>query len=84
MYIPICVGVVLCVVQEIKQILAVVVQRNVVNEGTFSQQLLFTSWSQLLEVTLHALVSGNIELAGEGRIMILFDLIQELLLKVRS
>ena len=61
-----------------------VVQRNVVNEAAFSQQLLFASWSQLLEVTLHAQVGGSVELEIPGRIALLFDLIQDLLLKVRS
>lgn len=68
--------------QEIKAILAVVVQRNGINEAAYSQQLLFASWSQLVEVTLHALAGGGGEREEPGRVAVLFDLIQDLLLKV--
>ena len=60
------------------------VQRNWINEAAYSQQLLFTSWSQLLEVTLHALIGGGGEWEEPGRITVLFNLIQDLLLKVRN
>ena len=61
-----------------------VVRRNEASEVVFSQQLLFASWSQLVEITLHALVGGGGEWNEPGRITLLFDVIQDLLLKVRG
>ena len=70
-------------VEEIRDILAVMVRWNEVSEVVFSQQLLFASWSQLVKITLHTLVGGGGEWNEPGRITLLFDVIQDLLLKVK-
>ncbi len=68
--------------QEIHEILAVVVSRNRVLECNHANRELFESWRQLVEVCLHSL-----EQAGVGRevkVAVLFELVQDLLLKVHT
>ena len=54
------------------------VERNSVSEKNHCKQHLLESWRQLVEVTLTTLVSGE----GEGKVNVLFELIQDILLKV--
>ena len=62
--------------------LEVVVERNSVLQNLHGNSHLFESWRQLVEVTLHALVQGGVR--EEGEVAVLFELTQDLLLKVRE
>ena len=60
------------------EILSVVVERNIISEVTHCRRHLLESWQQLVEVTLTTVVTGE----GRGKATVLFELIQDLLLKV--
>ena len=55
--------------------------RNLVNSHLNANYELFESWRQLLEVMLHCLAHSNMK--KELKIAVLFELIQDLLLKVQ-
>ncbi len=67
--------------QEIHEILVVVVMRNKVFDCNHGNYELFESWRQLVEVALHSL--GQVGVKSEVKVAVLFELIQDLLLKVR-
>ena len=57
-----------------------VTARNHVNGRAFANYELFESWRQLVEVMLHSLVHSDMK---KGlKVAVLFELIQDLLLKV--
>ena len=66
--------------QEILSILEMVVCRNQVREDVHVSCTLFEAWRQLVEVTLHSL--GEEGVRREVKMALLFELIQDLLLKV--
>lgn len=55
--------------------------RNCVNSHLNANYELFESWRQLVEVMLHCLVHSDMK--KELKIAVLFELIQDLLLKVQ-
>ena len=57
-----------------------VVCRNQVRENVYVSCTLFEAWRQLVEVTLHSL--GEEGVRREVKMTLLFELIQDLLLKV--
>lgn len=59
-----------------------VVMRNRVFDCNHGNSELFESWRQLVEVALHSL--GQVGVKSEVKVAVLFELIQDLLLKVRS
>ncbi len=60
--------------------LGVVLQRNQVQASAHLAMELFESWRELVEVTLHAMLQDDIK--RELKIAVLFELIQDLLIKV--
>ncbi|XP_064397234.1 nuclear pore complex protein Nup205-like isoform X2 [Halichondria panicea] len=68
------------VLEEIHEILVVVVMRNRVFDCNHGNSELFESWRQLVEVALHSL--GQVGVKSEVKVAVLFELIQDLLLKV--
>ena len=54
--------------------------RNHINRHLYANYELFESWRQLVEVMLHCLVHSDMK--KELKIAVLFELIQDLLLKV--
>ena len=68
--------------QEVHKVLGVVVQCNQVAAASHLSQELFESWRQLVETTLHAMLQDDVK--RELKVAVLFELIQDLLLKVRT
>lgn len=66
--------------QEIYAILSVVFQRNRVRETLHAHSHLFEAWRQLVEVLLHTATQEGMK--RELKMTVLFELIQDLLLKV--
>ena len=64
-----------------RRLLSYVESRNHVNSHLSANYELFESWRQLVEVMLHCLVHSDMK--KELKIAVLFELIQDLLLKVR-
>ena len=61
--------------------MAFVKARNHVNGHVFANYELFESWRQLVEVMLHSLVQSDMK---KGlKVAVLFELVQDLLLKVK-
>ena len=63
------------------RLLSYVESRNHVNSHLNANYELFESWRQLVEVMLHCLVHSDMK--KELKIAVLFELIQDLLLKVQ-
>ncbi|XP_059166343.1 nuclear pore complex protein Nup205-like isoform X2 [Physella acuta] len=68
------------IIEEIHQILETVVEHNEAKENLQRKKRAFESWRQIVEVMLTSVPHDLI--SGERRQTILFDLLQELLLKV--
>lgn len=66
--------------QEVHKVLSVVVQRNQIEATAHLSRELFESWRQLVETTLHAMLQDGFK--RELKVAVLFELIQDLLLKV--
>ena len=56
------------------------VQRNRVRENGHAHQMLLEAWHQVVEITLNTLVQDSLRV--ELKVAVLFELIQDLLLKV--
>ncbi len=68
--------------QEVHRVLKVVVERNQVEAASHLSRQLFESWRQLVETALHAMLQDDIK--RELKVAVLFELIQDLLIKVRT
>ncbi len=68
--------------QEIYEILGAVFQRNQVKETLHAHSQLFEAWRQLAEMVLHAVTQDGLK--KELKMTVLFELIQDLLLKVST
>jgi len=68
--------------QEVHSLLAVVVRRNQMEAAAHLSQELFESWRQLVETALHAMLQDDIK--KEFKVTVLFELIQDLLIKVHT
>lgn len=66
--------------QDVQRLMSFVNSRDRVNREIHANYELFESWRQLVEVMLHSLVHGNMK--KELKMAVLFELIQDLLLKV--
>lgn len=62
-------------------ILRVVVERNQLQRASHVAVELFESWRQLVEISLHAMLQDDIK--RELKVAVLFELIQDLLIKVQ-
>lgn len=74
-------GIFTCALQEIQEILKHVMKRNNIREEIMAKKQAFEAWRQVTEVILTA--CPNDLLDGEKRQSVLFEIIQELLKKVR-
>ncbi len=66
--------------QEIQQICANVVERNACRESLAAKKRGFESWRQIVEIALTACPDDLLQ--GESRQNVIFELLQDLLLKV--
>ncbi len=69
--------------QEIYKILSVVFQRNRARESLHAHSHLFEAWRQLVEMVLHAVPTQD-GVTAEVRMTVLFEMEQDLLLKVQG
>ncbi len=67
--------------QEINLICANVVERNACRESLAAKRRAFESWRQIVEVALTACPDDLLQ--GESRQNVIFELLQDLLIKVR-
>ncbi|XP_013384593.1 nuclear pore complex protein Nup205 [Lingula anatina] len=68
------------VLQEVEAVLAHIVQRNAVRECLHSKRSAFEAWRQVVEVILTACPEDLLQ--GEARQTVLFELLQDLFLKI--
>ena len=69
--------------QEIHQVLEHVVERNQVTDNNHTQCELFNAWRQVVEVMMTSSGSHDF-LQSDSRMALLFELLHDLLLKVRA
>ena len=73
---------ILCYLQEIEEICSNVVERNAYRGMLYSKRQAFDAWRQVVEVILTACSEDLLQ--GEPRQSVIFELLQDLLVKVRN